>query len=340
MTLRNRIRSWIDRFQNRKFRDSVKEEKKRNYLFQKKKESFQSVRLKLPKKQEPLLKPFSSLVRNIKFEQGNPYALTIWFIGIILIGLCFYIIFFSSYFRISPSRVIISSQSNTVDINLAYKALEHTYGTFIFSVDIEKIKKNLTDLQKHIEHIEIARLYPNGLKVIITPYPTVFETRISFLEKDFLLTENGILVPDMKRWESNFDQLEIVSRTLLDELFLDYKEAITPHSLSGILIAKQTLTTEFPDLWLWLFRYFPNERELHISLESGTRILLSLDETVKNTIKNELLTFRMYALTHREELQKWRIIYIDARTVGKLFICREQKICQKNLGDIYGDIYR
>ena len=49
------------------------------------------------------------------------------YIGAVLIMLCVYIFTFSPYFQISPSKVIIESISDGLDINIAYRSIEDIY---------------------------------------------------------------------------------------------------------------------------------------------------------------------------------------------------------------------
>lgn len=165
----SKIRGWIQRIRNRKFRASVKEEKKKTYLFNRDEGNFQSSRVSFFQKPKSILRPFSSFIRKLQFESSTyPYSRAIGFIGAILVALSFYIIFFSPYFRISPTKVLIERLDNTIELNLAYKAVENMYGAFIFSLDPNLIAENIIALQKQIQKVEVQRLYPNGLKVLIS----------------------------------------------------------------------------------------------------------------------------------------------------------------------------
>lgn len=90
-----------------------------------------------------------------------------------------------------------------------------------------------------------------------------------------------------------------------------------------------------------------NEKELHLSLESGTKILFALqnDATAMsitdrmNYVKQQLITLKNYISSHRKDLTDGSISYIDARIDRKLFICREKIACQENLVMIYGQTY-
>jgi len=250
MTFHNKIRAWIGRFHNRKFCASVVQEKKRKYLFSAKETSpFKSSRISAKKKDTPLLRPFSPFLRTLHFENRNPFIFLIGFIGVILIGLSAYILLFSPYFRLSPSRVVVEPMENTVNSDLVYRAIEGIYGQFIFGVNIDRIRSDILSLQKQVQDVEIRRLYPNGLKVIVTPYPTIFHASIAFLDREFFLTSNGVLVPNASgSGAGSLPNLEIVSRSLRDELFLDYKQVISPDTMASIAMVRETLEHDFPDL--------------------------------------------------------------------------------------------
>lgn len=96
-----------------------------------------------------------------------------------LIALSVYIFLFSPYFQISPSKVLISAESDGIDINIAYRAIEDIYEQNLFFFDEQKLAKNLKKYQNNIETVRIDRLYPNGLKIIIKSYPVLYRATVS-----------------------------------------------------------------------------------------------------------------------------------------------------------------
>jgi hypothetical protein len=52
-----------------------------------------------------------------------------------LITLSGYIIFLSPYFKISPNNVLIEAMGDGIDMTIAYRAMEDTYGKSIFFLD-------------------------------------------------------------------------------------------------------------------------------------------------------------------------------------------------------------
>lgn len=78
------------------------------------------------------------------------------------------------------------------------------------------------------------------------------------------------------------------------------------------------------------------EQELHMVLESGTVILLSLDSSL---LKNQFLTLRSFVNAHRDTFLTGDATYVDARIVGKIFTCWHRETCRANLKQLYGAAY-
>jgi hypothetical protein len=107
----------------------------------------------------------------------------------------------------------------------------------------------------------------------------------------------------------------------------------------------QVFSTEWPTSILGRSRYYADENEFHVILESNTRIIFALqdDDTIKSgimskNILNQLITLRTYIANNPTKLTDSSVSYIDARIPGKLFVCGEKLLCQQNIALIYGDI--
>ena len=107
----------------------------------------------------------------------------------------------------------------------------------------------------------------------------------------------------------------------------------------------QIFSTEWPTLTLGRSRYYVAENELHIILESDTRIIFALQDetemrsgTIPKNILDQLITLRTYISSNPAKLTDGSLTYIDARIPGKLFVCSDKVVCQKNMALIYGDI--
>lgn len=200
-----------------------------------------------------------------------------------------YIFFFSPYFRISPSKVIIERLDSITDINIAYKSIEDVYGTSILGVETSKVLEELTALQKNIKHVKITKLFPNGLKIIIESYKPEFFVRFSSSEKSYIITSNGILIYQ-KVNNTNLYFLDLVDPSFTEMSFIDYKEGVGEEFMPSILRARDIFKTTFPTVNIAKFAYFKAEREVHIALESGLIVLL---RTAPDT-DNQILSLKIY----------------------------------------------
>ncbi len=106
--------------------------------------------------------------------------------------------------------------------------------------------------------------------------------------------------------------------------------------------------TEWNELTITKIRYFARENEIHMTLTSGTHVLLTLEAETSaqdyasrvNSIKNQLIGLGTYIDKYKAALTDGQMMYIDARIVKKIFICKPKDICQNNLIRIYGDTYK
>lgn len=101
--------------------------------------------------------------------------------------------------------------------------MDDIYNTSIFSIETVDILTKLTNLQKNIKHVEISRLFPNGLKIIIESYKPQFFVRFPGSEKSYIITSNGILVYQ-KANDTNLYFLDLIDPSFTEMSFIDYKE--------------------------------------------------------------------------------------------------------------------
>lgn len=82
-------------------------------------------------------------------------------IGIFLILASTYILVYSPYFLLSPSKVLIEAEDDGIDVSIAYRAIEDLYGKNIFSLDEEAIIESIKASQKiflRFESIDSTRI--------------------------------------------------------------------------------------------------------------------------------------------------------------------------------------
>lgn len=151
---------------------------------------------------------------------------------------------------------------------------------------------------------------------------------------------------DIKKMDQFTRHLQIVSPELIAEPFLAYKKIISDSTMLKLLKSFELFSLEWPDLLISYANYFMREDELHITIESGTKIIFAFhseNDTPKNTendlLIREFITLKTYIDAHKKSLQSGEIIYLDARIPGKIFECSEKQNCYNNLREVYGSAY-
>lgn len=292
MDLARKIRYGFQRiaryWKNRKFRKETALEKKKRYLFDEKNSHRQHPSFFTIFREKKRFYYFNTVI-NILDQNKDRFRLSFILIGTFLIISSSYILFFSPYFRISPSRVIIERLDSITDINIAYKSIEDIYNTSIFSIDTDMVLGKLTGLQKNIKHVEVSKLFPNGLKIIIESYKPQFFVRFPNSEKSYILTSNGILIYQ-KANDTSLYFLDLIDSSFAEMSFIDYKEGIQEEFMPFILKARDFFKNTFPAVNIAKFAYFKSEREVHIALESG---LVALFRTADD-IENQILSLKVY----------------------------------------------
>jgi POTRA domain, FtsQ-type len=352
------LTKFINRFRDRDFRRQIEERKEKQYLFRAnnpigKNRGKKSIRNLFwgTKNKKLVLSPYTSFFqKNIgKPEKESLYTIALGYIGGFLILASIYVIFFSPYFQLSPTKIVIETQSPGIDLSIAYRAMEDQYHQSLFFLDEKQIGITLKKYLKNISKASIDKLYPNGLKIIIDGYPIRYIATITGLEKSWAMTENGVLTPMSKyKWSGALIPLEIASELLGSELFLDYKWVIPEDTIFLIGRITDLWRREWPDLIIEKIRYLDRENELHIAVVRWTKVILSLQwgVDVRNTkeqiryAKQQLINLKNYIRNHPGELASGRITYIDMRIDGKIFLCSEAAICKNNLISVYGNVYR
>lgn len=70
---------------------------------------------------------------------------------------------------------MIEALTEDINISLAYRTIENLYGKNVFLIDEPEIAQSLKKNQRNIKEIRIDRLYPNGLKILLSGYPILFD---------------------------------------------------------------------------------------------------------------------------------------------------------------------
>lgn len=159
-----KIRNYIKRYKNRDFRTSIHKEKSQKYLFRDQSPVHIRSKWNIFKKKTNRLSPFSRFIQ-AKVLSISDIALRqrlyLGYIGTFLIGACFYIVAYSPYFHISPSKVMMEALTEGIDVSIANRTIEDLYGKSVFLIDEAEIANSIKKYQKNIKEIRIDRLYPN-----------------------------------------------------------------------------------------------------------------------------------------------------------------------------------
>ncbi len=354
MDFRNRLKSYISgltKWGQKRWKKEVQNEKKQKYLFGAATDDNRFQRSRNTSKfasQRGNITAFSTFFQEkiITGDLLKNYGYMMSMIGLMLVLLSVYIVAFSPYFKISPNQVMVEAMTPGVDIGIAYRALEWVYGQSIFLLDEADIALRLKSSMHNLAWVSIDRYYPNGVKVLITGAPILFDTVIAGIgEKKWWLSSNGVLIPERDLGDTQPKyHLDLTASALIGDLFLNYKQAIGESDMSTISQIFQIFSTEWTSLGLGRSRYYTSENELHIILDSGTRIVFALQDdgevkngTIPKNILDQLITLRTYISNNPAKLTDGSLVYIDARIPGKLFICSDKIVCQKNLTLIYGE---
>lgn len=304
------------------------------------------------KKQTKRLTPFPRFIQDkISTAQNitKNRERILWYIGIFLISASLYIVAYSSYFDVTPSKVLIDDSADGIDISIAYRTIEDLYGKNVFLINREEIALSLKKYEKNISHITIDRLYPNGLKILFETYPSVFKLHIPWVvDKEWGLTSNGIVIPKSKVKHMPTLVLDYIGENKEGDTLFDYKEIMSEVSARSITKIIKYIGDNWGEMKIVSLQYFQLENEIHISFENGGKILFTLKDFSKQDIngteniflKNEILNLKTYIESNKKEIFAGNFSYIDARVPGKIFICKDKTECKKNLFMIYGDFYK
>ncbi len=345
-----KIRNLIKQYKNRKFRTSTQKEKNQKYLFRDRLPETTRWKWNIFRKDGERLSPFSRFLQDkiqITRDITSNQEYYLRYIGLFLIWACIYIIVYSPYFLISPSKILIEWLDEGIDTPIAYRSVEDLYGKNIFFLDEKEVANSLKKYQKNISLIRIDRLYPNNIKILLSGYPIIFEVTIpSIREKKWWMTENGILIPEDHLEKTPQYALSYIDTNLNNDILLDYRELLGESEAQVIKKTIDLFSETWADLPVGNIIYLKKENELHIILKNKVRILFTLQDFTKksweaqsyNHLRIQLLSLKRYIDSYRQDIISGKYIYIDARIPGKIFSCRDPWICNKNLSIIYPEI--
>lgn len=230
-------------------------------------------------------------------------------------------------FRVKHIEII--KKEDITNINIAYRSVEDIRDTPMFTLNAKEAAERLKWYQKNIKEVSIKKELPDTLKISIESYKAIF--RVIINEKEYTVTENGVLIP----WKVNTELplMKFVERYSKASWILDYKQAYNPQFIKSIVAIYEKLWINLLGIEIDSFYYFPQERELHIDFSTGNKVIFDLNENTENQIK-KLLIFH----TEQYDLKQNTMVYIDLRVKWKIFFCTTENEyqCKLNLSKIYG----
>lgn len=219
-------------------------------------------------------------------------------------------------------------------MNIAYKSIEDFYGTPIFQIDTRDVSRSIIAMQKNIKQATVSRLYPNGLKIVLSSWQPEFVSYFPQFDRYYGVTSNGVLVYAKNR-DSNLPVIDIVDPELVEAGFLDYREGVSEEAMRRIAKIRTGLKESLPGIIPAKFTFFRLEQEIHVVLDSGSRLIFSLDGTESRQVS----TLAFWNSQEGGILAKIGVPYVDVRVPAKVYVCREEVLCKTNLTRIYGSYY-
>jgi len=312
--LKNKI---VKKLLNRKFNKNIQKYKNKIYFKEKNKTNF--------KKRKKQLKLNFNKFNFINDILKNKIIIYISFLILIILAILFLV--FSSYTKIKTINII--KKDDVTNINIAYNSINDYRWKSIFNINKNNIKKSLKKYQSNIKNIEINLIFPNSMKITLESYKKLFYTNLN--EKNFIVLENGSLIPFSKDIEE-LKNLNIITNSNKEtEIFLEYKKIYEEKYIQNINYIVNEIKENIIQLEIEDLTYYTIERELHIKTKE-TLLIFSLENNINNQIEKLVIFNKEY-----KNITKTWIYYIDLRINSKVFYCpiEEKQKCEQNIKKIY-----
>lgn len=298
-----------------RFKETVKKEKRRFYMFNKKKSS----NFKCRRKKNTAYQ----LKLNFNFDKKFILYILIWWILFSILAITYVLKWW--YFSIKTINITIKDK--IVDENIAYKSIDSIRNKSIFLENKEDISKKLLDYQKNINNIKINKSLPDTLNIYIDSFPILMNVNYNW--RKYSLTSNWVLLPYIKS-ENKKILLNIIKNKENKYKILSYKKVFKNNVIKKIYSLIKSFKNNILEHNIEKIELFTDERELHITAKNKTIFIFSLEDNIEKQLK-KLMVFTK----EKDKLLKY--IYIDLRIEDKIFICPYEKEyqCLKNYRRIY-----
>lgn len=243
--------------------------------------------------------------------------------------------YYSPYFDIVPSNVIIESTDGFTDINKAYDSIASIYRKKLYLLDKDSISENLKKDQKQIADVSIDALYPNGVRITITAQKPLALIKTGEKEIPLVLSHSGVFM-NADRSISDLSMVGQISLIPSDkERIKPGNTNIDPIALESLRFIMNYLTIHewnIVGLKIQEITLLEQEREIHCKYEKG-----SLFFVMNKKIDEQLQNLELFASQNQTWFQN--ALYIDARVAKRIFVCSETNICRQNLNILYPRLY-
>jgi len=300
-----------------RFKETIKKEKRRFYMFNKKKSS----NFKCRRKRKKIFQ------LKINFNFNKKLILKVSFFGILIALIWILYILKWAYFSIKHINIKIND--TITDENIAYKSIDNIRNKSIFLENNEDISKKLLDYQKNINNIEIDRILPNTLNISIDSFPIIMDVYNSF--RLYSLTANWVLIPyRVINEDKNRIVINVIKSKENKYKILSYKKFFKVEIINKIYSLVNSFKDNILKHKIERIDFYINEKELHIKTKNNTIFIFSLDEDTNKQLK-KLIVFS------KEKDKILKYVYIDLRVEDKIFTCPYTKEyqCLKNYRRIY-----
>jgi len=299
-----KIFSGKNRWKRTKKRKKI-ESKKNSTLF-----SFQDTHKKILKKKR------KSLFQDVWIFQIKKHTIVPYLI--LGISIVWFILYFSSYFRVS--EIFIDTNSSTININRAYENAVYIRGKHILLLNSEDIIGRLKTWQKSIQNISLKAIFPNKISIFLESYPVMFQTKQHVILQNWFITEKI----------QDFSDVPFIHLGDFDENSFIISSNHLDHTHKIISWIEKNL----PNRWVESIFLALKEKEVLVKDALWTIFIFDLNQNIKEQIEK----LSIYQTENAGSLLLNDDYYRDLRVGERIFVCKntENNTCLNNLNVIYG----
>ncbi|MDD3144864.1 MAG: hypothetical protein PHV23_02015 [Candidatus Gracilibacteria bacterium] len=225
----------------------------------------------------------------------------------------------------------IIKKDNITNMNIAYKAVEDLRGEKLYKINELDVFNKFKNYQDNIKSISLKIQLPNTIKIEAESYKEIFNVLIN--NNTYILVENGTVIPSPI--SKSLKNLNVIMKIDKNK-FIDYKQIFNPFYIEKINNIITKLEENIVNIKIVNLYYYENERELHIEIENGNRLIFSIDDDIDPMEQIEKLV--IFNKDYSSIIDN-KIVYIDLRIKKKIFYCEavSSKQCNENIKSIYGE---